>query len=78
MQLRKVFSLQDEDVWHTAAASKNTNGTEHVNQDSKQENTPGLGLLKAMEYLYKMNMILALLFIAAERDGSASYRNIIF
>ena len=52
-----VKHFQDGDIWH--AAPKNTKGVKRLNQDIQAgEHTQFIGLLKAMEYLYKKDKVL--------------------
>ena len=69
--LCNVFSLRENGL--RKETPKGTNGVERVNQDSKQEHSTGI--VKAMEYLYKKDKVLALAYIAAERDASVTYRD---
>ena len=56
-----------------AGAPRDTNGVERVNQASKDSSTPGL--LKAMENLYKKDKVVALSYMAAERNITITYRS---
>ena len=56
-----------------AGAPRDTNGVERVNQASKDSSTPGL--LKAMKNLYKKDKVVALSYMAAERNITITYRS---
>ena len=67
--LSKVFAVNSD--W--SGAPRDTNGVERVNQDSKSGSASCL--LKAMENLYKKDKMIALSYMAADKNVSLHYRN---
>ena len=67
--LCEPFSLAEAKSFRMA--SKDTNGVERVNIDSKQ--TTAVCLRASMEFLHKKDKCIALAYIASEQEFSFSY-----